>query len=432
MVLKHFQDGEKGIFINLHCPYEIACIRYHMREYNFDKSGRLLWLLNKDKKVERSLNNRFVEKWDMGNDGIFKNTRLFDEKEAEMLYQTMIQDVSEILSILESDPEGLQRYSITRNAQEVRAFMERVLFNDYQKAVADQKRFEEIYGHIDIFPNDLPMPLIIQLTKGCTYNACTFCGFYKDRPFRIKGMDEVKRHIRDIKSFIGESIPNFQTIFLGDANALMTEQGVLLRMLDMINEESRITPPLSEENDPYHLPLFSASANKPHAFEGISTFIDASWRIRKHTREFRQLKERNIRRIYIGLESGSNRILSLIKKCNTAEDIISLTNRIKEAGIPVGIMLIAGLGGKRSHDEHVEGSIRIINHLNLDANDTIYFSHLFFHEKASYRDDMQHKGINELTYEEENRQILEISSGLDFAPSHAPDIKGYEIRYVRF
>lgn len=75
-MLKHFQDGEKEFFINLHCPYEIACIRYRMREYNLDKSGRLLWLLNKDKKVERSLNNRFVEKWDMGDDGIFTGNHL--------------------------------------------------------------------------------------------------------------------------------------------------------------------------------------------------------------------------------------------------------------------------------------------------------------------------------------------------------------------
>ncbi|MGA1791640.1 MAG: radical SAM protein [bacterium] len=423
---------QKRYFINLHCPYDIACIRYQDREYNLDNAGRLLWLLRADKKIERSLNNCFVEKWDMGNDGIFKNTRLLDEKEAEMLYETMIQDLSEIMGVLVSDTEGLQKYSITHNAKEVRAFIEKVLSNDYKKVIEDQERFKQVYGHIEILPHDLPMPLIIQLTKGCAYNECTFCGFYKGRPFRIKGINEVKGHIRDVKTFLGESISNMQSIFLGDANALMIEQDALLRMLDMINEEFLIMPACREETDPYHVPLFSNPGNRPHAFEGIYSFIDAFWGRQKHTEEFRQLKERNVRRIYIGLESGSNRILSLIKKCNTAEDIMALTHRIKEAGIPVGIMLIAGLGGKRFSDEHVDESIRIINHLNLNNHDNIYFSHLFSHEKASYQEDMKRKGINELTYEEENRQIREISSGLGFAPLHSPDIKGYEIRYVRF
>jgi radical SAM superfamily enzyme YgiQ (UPF0313 family) len=423
---------QKRYFINLHCPYDIACIRYQDREYNLDNAGRLLWLLKSDKKIERSLNNRFVEKWDMGSDGIFKNSRLLDEQEAEMLYEGMIQDLSEILGVIESDPEGLQKYSITHNAKEVRAFIEKVLSNDYQMAIADRERFKEIYGHIEIFPNDLPMPLIIQLTKGCAYNECTFCGFYKGRPFRIKGVDDLKGHIRDIKAFLGESISNMQSIFLGDANALMIEQDVLLRMLDMINEAFRIMPPCHEETNQYHFPLFSNPANRSHAFEGIYSFMDAFWGRQKQTKEFRQLKERNVRRIYIGLESGSNRILSLIKKCNTAEDIMALTNRIKEEGIPVGIMLIAGLGGKRFYDEHVKESIKIINHLILDNHDNIYFSHLFFHEKASYQDDMQREGIKELSCDEENRQIREISSALGFAPLHSPDIKGYEISYVRF
>jgi hypothetical protein len=44
-----------------------------------------LWLLKGDKKIERSLNNRFVEKWDRGAEDIFKNTGLLTGKEAKIL-----------------------------------------------------------------------------------------------------------------------------------------------------------------------------------------------------------------------------------------------------------------------------------------------------------------------------------------------------------
>jgi hypothetical protein len=406
-------SSHKKYFINLHCPYDIAFIRCHNREYNFDNGGRLLWLLKGSKKIERSLNNRFVEKWDIGADGIFKNTRLLTDKEAEILYRTMSQDLSEILEILRSDPQSLEKYSVTSNRKEVLEFIGRSISNDYQTALEDKKRFEAIYGRIEIFPSDLPMPLIIQLTQGCAF-------------------DEVKRHIRDIKSFLGESVLNRRSIFLGDANALMIEQDVLLQMLDVINEECKIKPTLNNEVNKENFYLTTNTTNSLHSFEGIYSFIDAFYGMQKNTKDFKELKGKNIKRIYIGMESGSNKLLSFIKKCNKAEDVIMVTNRIKEAGIPVGIMLIAGLGGKGFYDEHVEESIRIINNLNLDSHDNIYFSHLFSHEKAPYKDDIKDEGIQGLSYEEENRQIQEIVSGLSFAPLDSPDIKGYEIKYVRF
>jgi len=61
---------------------------------------------------------------------------------------------------------------------------------------------------------------------------------------------------------------------------------------------------------------------------------------------------------------------------------------------------------------YLNSSVSIINNLNLDRHDNMYFSHLFFHEKAPYRDDIQREGINSLSYEEENRQIQEITCGL--------------------
>ncbi|MGA1841005.1 MAG: radical SAM protein [bacterium] len=422
----------KKYFINLHCPYDIACIRYHNREYNFDNGGRLLWLLKGYKKIERSLNNRFVEKWDIGDDGIFRNTRLLTDKEAEILYRKMSRDLSEIIEILRSDPRSFERYSVTSNRKEVLEFISKSIFRDYQATTEDKKRFEAIYGRIEIFPSDLPMPLIVKLTEGCAYNECTFCGFYKDKPFRIKDLNEVKRHIWDIKSFLGESMLNRRSIFLGDANALMIEQDVLLQMLDFINEEFTIKPLFNEEINKENFYQATEATNRVHSFGGIYSFIDAFHGKQKSTKDFRELKERNIRRIYIGMESGSNRLLAFIKKCNKAEDVIKMTNRIKEAGISLGIMLIAGLGGKGFYDEHLEESIRIINSLNLDSCDNIYFSHLFFHEKASYKYDITEEGIQSLSYEEENQQIREIVAGFDFDPFHSPDIKGYEIKYVRF
>ena len=35
--------------------------------------------------------------------------------------------------------------------------------------------------------------LILQVTVGCSYNRCTFCGAFQGKSFRIKSLGEVKR-----------------------------------------------------------------------------------------------------------------------------------------------------------------------------------------------------------------------------------------------
>ncbi|MCF6179666.1 MAG: radical SAM protein, partial [Geopsychrobacter sp.] len=34
--------------------------------------------------------------------------------------------------------------------------------------------------------------LIFQITLGCSQNSCTFCGMYKMKQFRLRGIAEIK------------------------------------------------------------------------------------------------------------------------------------------------------------------------------------------------------------------------------------------------
>ncbi|MGA1869628.1 MAG: radical SAM protein [bacterium] len=420
-------------YVNLHVFYSLAFIRYKDREYTFDKAGRLLWIMNNNRKIERSLNNRFVEKWEMGDDHIYRKKRIIDNAQAEAIYNKIIQDVTEIHTILKSKPGCYNKCGMYYNSDEIIAFIEKVISSGYSSALADKTQFDSIYNHIEIIPNDLTFPLIIQLTEGCAYNKCSFCLFYKNTRFRMKNLDEVKEHIRQIKLFLDKSIENKYTIFLGDANALMIPQDILITMFDLINNELEIK---SWENNfekslQYSYFMREEEINQ-HRFEGIYSFIDAYYGKEKSIKDFKELKERNLRRVYIGMESGSNRLLSFVKKCNSIQDSINLITTIKEAKIPVGIMLITGLGGDKFYSEHVNETIKALNTLPLDSGDSIYFSHLTQHEKTQYEKDSKENGINRLSYEEENDQKELIVQGLRFPPENSPHIKGYEIEYVRF
>jgi len=52
--------------------------------------------------------------------------------------------------------------------------------------------------------------LILQLSIGCRHNACTFCGMYKGKKFRIKTWEEIKQDI----DVCAEQLKDINRVFL--------------------------------------------------------------------------------------------------------------------------------------------------------------------------------------------------------------------------
>ena len=94
----------------------------------------------------------------------------------------------------------------------------------------DAARFRSIYTPVAILPPDQYLAVVVQATEGCSWNRCTFCDFYRQQPFRIKGDGEFRSHVGDVVSFFGTAIGLRRSIFLADANALVIAQDRLLRL----------------------------------------------------------------------------------------------------------------------------------------------------------------------------------------------------------
>ncbi len=41
--------------------------------------------------------------------------------------------------------------------------------------------------------------LIIQVSLGCSYNACSFCSMYKGKPFRIRTFEEIDHDLLTVR-----------------------------------------------------------------------------------------------------------------------------------------------------------------------------------------------------------------------------------------
>jgi hypothetical protein len=102
---------------------------------------------------------------------------------------------------------------------------------------------------------------------------------------------------------------------------------------------------------------------------------------------------------------------------------------MKAGGASVGVIVLLGAGGKTYARRHVDETVRVVNEMNLDLDDIVYFSELIESEGMPYVEDAYQAGLQPLTPEERIAQGDEIESRLVFSESGGyPHVSRYDIR----
>jgi radical SAM superfamily enzyme YgiQ (UPF0313 family) len=188
---------------------------------------------------------------------------------------------------------------------------------------------------------------IFQVTLGCSQNHCTFCGMYKTKRFKVRTVAEVKAEMARIPITQRAQI---QRVFLADGDALIYPQAGLLDILDLL-----------AENFPY-LTRVGIYAS-PRSLQSKSVV------------ELKLLREKKLRILYFGLESGDAQTLDAVCKGFTPEVMLSLCRKAQQAGLKLSVTAILGLAGQERSREHARATARWITDLSPD-----YFSLLtMFH-----------------------------------------------------
>jgi radical SAM superfamily enzyme YgiQ (UPF0313 family) len=179
--------------------------------------------------------------------------------------------------------------------------------------------------------------LIIQATIGCPHNRCTFCGMYKMKKYRVRPLDEIREDLQ--MSRRAWSDPH--SVFLADGNTIAMRTDDLLQVLDYVRE----------------------------AFpdvQRISCYGGARFIRGRKVEDLARLKEHGLQIVYMGLESGDDEILRMVRKGATADDYVRAAAKMRSAGILLSTYVLAGLGGRGRLREHALGSAAILNRMKPD------------------------------------------------------------------
>jgi radical SAM superfamily enzyme YgiQ (UPF0313 family) len=179
--------------------------------------------------------------------------------------------------------------------------------------------------------------LILQVTVGCSYNRCTFCGAYQGKSFRVKSFEEVKEDIDEVSP----QGPWIRRVFLADGDALIISQKELLRILDYLKVKLR-------------------------GLERVGIYANAKDILRKGVDELKELRDLGLGIIYLGLESGNLEVLKRIKKNATIDQMVRAAKRVKESGILLSVTVILGIGGVENSQTHAEDTGEVLSQMDPD------------------------------------------------------------------
>ena len=176
---------------------------------------------------------------------------------------------------------------------------------------------------------------LLQVTVGCSHNACTFCGMYKDKRYRVRPLEEIFEDIALARAAYGD----VKRVFLCDGDAVAMDTGELLAVLDRLYE----TFP---------------------TLERVNAYAGPGSTLRKTEEELVALRRAGLVRLYLGVESGSDAVLKAINKGVTAAQMLEAGQKLVAAGFDLWAIIIMGLTGQDGDwEEHILSTARMINEM---------------------------------------------------------------------
>lgn len=213
--------------------------------------------------------------------------------------------------------------------------------------------------------------LLIRVTRNCPWNRCTFCPVYKGSSFSLRPVEHVLRDIDTVHHFVtllqeksdtGRDLPTLakdldhgermalsaamnwmhggmRSIFLQDANSLIIKPDDLITILKHLQDRFPQT-------------------------ERITSYSRSHTICRIKDDKLAEMRVAGLNRIHIGMESGSDKVLKLVKKGSSQEDHITAGRKVRKAGMELSEYVMPGLGGREFSKDHALETAAALNGIN--------------------------------------------------------------------
>lgn len=229
-----------------------------------------------------------------------------------------------------------------------------------------------------IRPPNEAKSLLLRFTRNCPWNQCLFCPVYKGQTFSLRSVEEIMKDIQTARDIAD------------DIKALSWKLGQSGRVTDQVI--SQIYSGSTEYSEAYRsiatwlyygtgacflqdadnlvMPTEDMVKVLEHLREKfpevtrVTTYSRSRTIVRKSVEELKRLKDAGLNRVHVGLESGCDPVLKMMKKGVTALQHVEAGQKLVASGIELSEYVMPGLGGQDLWKEHATATADALNRIN--------------------------------------------------------------------
>ena len=222
--------------------------------------------------------------------------------------------------------------------------------------------------------------LLLRVTENCPWNKCTFCEMYKGHPFIYRTVADIKADIDTVKVMVDEIREVSRKA--GQKDQMNREVlHALLSVNPYLNENhcfSTVFSWLYYGGKTAFLQDANSMIMRPHEFvdvlQHLRRTLNTLTRVTSYTRsktlaqrkleELIAIREAGLDRIHVGLETGDDELLKIVRKGVTSTEQIEGGKKAMAAGFQLSEYWMPDLGGRERWRQHAENTARVLNEIN--------------------------------------------------------------------
>jgi hypothetical protein len=228
-----------------------------------------------------------------------------------------------------------------------------------------------------IRPPNEAQSLLLRFTRNCPWNRCEFCPVYKGRRFSLRSVEEIKEDIRTARAIVDEISSVSWKLGCGG----QVTDAVVSQVLGTGSRSSGYRSVAAWMyygtgacflQDADNLIMRTDDLVETLAFlrqtfpeiKRVTTYSRSRTVTKKSLESLKRIRAAGLDRVHIGLETGCDPLLKLMKKGVTGAQHVEAGRKLLEAGMEVSEYVMPGLGGREMWREHAVETARVLNQIN--------------------------------------------------------------------
>lgn len=205
--------------------------------------------------------------------------------------------------------------------------------------------------------------LLVRATVGCPWNQCEFCPAFKGQKFKIRPVEDVKKDIQAAGRTLEElsmwaKAAGFSLIEAARYNGILWIHDEGVKSVFIQDADSLVM------NTDSLIEIIDFLVQSFPGLKRITTYARGKTLFKKKAEDLKRLRQAGLDRLHMGLETGDDELLSIMRKGATSDEMIQAAQKAVEAGFELSSYIMPGLGGREKSKQHAINTARVLNQIN--------------------------------------------------------------------